>query len=295
MRATVVSSGALVKKDPTAPSDPNEEDPSFLLEGYLDGPEVDVDVVMGLGEARYAKVVDNGPTAEPYFAETRGVCPSLLPAEGQASLQKLAIDSLKCCGFDCGVFHVECKLTNEGTDARLIEINARMGGGQVRKTHLLASGVDLVEETLFTAVGIPCNPHVSIENTAVAYAYVTNQKSGVVDGLAMPRSGSRRPIKAWRTASRSSRTARRSWARTALPDWLLDVMVTDSDAKRALDRCCPWRRRSTCRGSCAGHASFWGVHAPQHRYKAHQHPRPISSATGFLGSGGFSRPGLRLP
>ena len=52
---------------------------------------------------------------------------------------------------------------------RLIEINARMGGGQVRKTHLLASGVDLVEETLFTSVGIPCNPHVSVDGAAVAY------------------------------------------------------------------------------------------------------------------------------
>ena len=91
-----------------------------------------------------------------------------------------------------------------------------MGGGQVRKTHLLASGVDLVEETLFTAVGIPCNPHVSIENTAVAYTYVTNAKSGKVDGWRMPRNGSRRPIKVWPTASRSSRTGRRSWARTTL-------------------------------------------------------------------------------
>ena len=234
MRATVVSSGALVKKDPTAPADDSGEDPSFLLEEYLDGPEVDVDVVMGLGEARYAKVVDNGPTAEPYFAETWGVCPSLLPSEGQASLQKLAIDSLKCCGFDCGVFHVECKLTSRGP--RLIEINARMGGGQVRKTHLLASGVDLVEETLFTAVGIPCNPHVSIENTAVAYTYVTNQKSGVVDGLA---SAAKRVAETDKSVAYCKPLVKDGAAIVgsddALPDWLLDVMVTDGDAKRALD------------------------------------------------------------
>ena len=45
--------------------------------------QVDVDVVMSEGEARYAVVVDNGPTAEPYFAETWGCCPSRLDAATQ--------------------------------------------------------------------------------------------------------------------------------------------------------------------------------------------------------------------
>ena len=118
----------------------------------------------------------------------------------------------------------------------MIEINARMGGGQVRKTHLLASGVDLVEETLFTAVGIPCNPHVSIENTAVAYTYVTNQKSGVVDGLA---SAAKRVAETDKSVAYCKPLVKDGAAIVgsddALPDWLLDVMVTDSDAKRALD------------------------------------------------------------
>ena len=56
----------------------------FLLEEYLDGPEVDVDVVMADGAAQYAVVVDNGPTAEPYFAETWGLCPSTLSRSDQA-------------------------------------------------------------------------------------------------------------------------------------------------------------------------------------------------------------------
>jgi len=36
---------------------------------------------------------------------------------------------VKCLGFDTGVFHVEAKLTSNGPF--LIEVNARMGGGQV--------------------------------------------------------------------------------------------------------------------------------------------------------------------
>jgi biotin carboxylase len=37
---------------------------------------------------------------------------------------------LQALGFTCGVFHVECKYTSRGP--RLIEVNARMGGGCVR-------------------------------------------------------------------------------------------------------------------------------------------------------------------
>ena len=56
---------------------------TFILEQYLDGDEVDVDVVMSEGDWRYAAVSDNGPTLEPYFNETWAVSPSLLPRTKQ--------------------------------------------------------------------------------------------------------------------------------------------------------------------------------------------------------------------
>jgi len=61
-------------------------DLTVLLEQYLDGDEVDVDIVMSEGEWCYAAVSDNGPTHEPYFNETWGLCPSKLPKEKQNSL-----------------------------------------------------------------------------------------------------------------------------------------------------------------------------------------------------------------
>ena len=41
-----------------------------MMEEYLDGPEVDVDLIMSEGEAVYGAVTDNWPTVEPYFLET---------------------------------------------------------------------------------------------------------------------------------------------------------------------------------------------------------------------------------
>ena len=44
---------------------------TFMVEQYLDGPEVDVDVVLNSeGDVAYGNVTDNWPTIEPYFNET---------------------------------------------------------------------------------------------------------------------------------------------------------------------------------------------------------------------------------
>ena len=79
---------------------------------------------------------------------------------------------------------MELKYTSRGP--RLIEINARMGGGQVRKTHLEVYGVDLVEETLFSCVGIPNRPPADLSRPlcALAYNYVNAPQSGRVESLA---------------------------------------------------------------------------------------------------------------
>lgn len=163
LSSLVVSSGALVKNDGSGMGTAASSviGVKFLLERYLDGNEVDVDIVMSEGEWQYAAVSDNGPTLEPYFNETWAVSPSLLPRKQQVALKELAVGAVKALGFDDGIFHVECKYTSVGP--HLIEVNARMGGGPVHQTNLRCWNVDLVEETLFIAVGVPARPDVPRE------------------------------------------------------------------------------------------------------------------------------------
>jgi biotin carboxylase len=180
LSSLVVSSGALVKKtDDTGVDASSVVDLTVLLEQYLDGSEVDCDVVMSDGEWQYAAVADNGPTKEPYFNETWGLCPSMLGKDQQAALKDLSVNSVKALGFTSGIFHVECKLTSTGP--HLIEVNARMGGGPVRECNRLVWGVDLVEETIFCALGIPARPVVHAQpNTCVGYCFVNAPRSGTI-------------------------------------------------------------------------------------------------------------------
>eukprot|EP00798_Chlamydomonas_sp_ICE-L_P007624 gene7624-781_t len=97
----------------------------LMLEEYLDGDEVDCDVIFDNGQCVFGAVADNWPTIEPYFNETGSNSPSTLSRSKQAELLELAIRAVQCLGFILGVFHVECKYTSRGP--RLIEVNCRMG------------------------------------------------------------------------------------------------------------------------------------------------------------------------
>jgi carnosine synthase len=184
LRTLVVSSGALVKDTGNGGVQANNViGTTFLLEQYLDGDEVDVDVVMAEGEWRYAAVSDNGPTLEPYFNETWAVTPSLLPRQKQHELRELAINCVKALGFQDGVFHVELKYTSRGP--HLIEVNARMGGGPVHATNLRVWNVNLVDETLLAAAGIPSRPDVPrLPLECIANADVNTLRSGTLKNLA---------------------------------------------------------------------------------------------------------------
>jgi biotin carboxylase len=152
----------------------------LLLEEFYDGDEFDVDALMSKGEVVYASLSDNWACWEPWFQETGMNIPSLYPEEKQAELKAFASQTLRALGFTDGAFHVEVKYTSRGP--RLIEVNARMGGMCVRDANLRTWGVDLVEEHIMTALGIPIRPRMPPEPlVCFAQAAVNAPYSGIVE------------------------------------------------------------------------------------------------------------------
>ena len=138
-----------------------------MMEQYLDGDEVDVDIILSNGEATYAKVTDNLPTLEPWFNETGACTPSILPQSKQDELVETSIKMLKALGLTSGVMHVELKYTTQN-GPQLIEVNGRMGGGPVRGMNLAVWGVDLIEAQLMPAVGLPALPPIPASPSLIA-------------------------------------------------------------------------------------------------------------------------------
>lgn len=235
LRSLVVSSGALVKGTGQADGVAAAEviDVTFFLERYLDGDEVDVDIVMSEGEWQYAAVSDNGPTLEPYFNETWAVSPSLLSKAQQVALKELAIGSVKALGFQDGIFHVECKCTSEGP--HLIEVNARMGGGPVFTTNKLCWNVDLVEEALFISVGLPSRPDVPREPlTCIANSDINALRSGVLlDCEFLNPLRNREDVFSFSPHVTAGEEV--VGPKDGLPTWLVEVVVKRPTPRKALD------------------------------------------------------------
>jgi carnosine synthase len=125
----------------------------LLFEEYLDGVEFDVDLVLEDGECVFSSVSQQSPTHEPSFQETGLHCPPDHDAKSVRRLVELSVQTVQAFGFLGGVLHVEGKCTSKGP--RIVEVNARMGGGRIHQIVEAVWGVDLIEAHLRAALGLP--------------------------------------------------------------------------------------------------------------------------------------------
>ncbi|EFJ50268.1 hypothetical protein VOLCADRAFT_89214 [Volvox carteri f. nagariensis] len=204
----------------------------LMVEEYLDGHEVDCDLIFDNGRPVYGAITDNWPTVEPYFNETGSNCPSVLPKAHQIELLELSVRAVQSLGFKLGVFHVECKYTSRG--ARLIEVNCRMGGGPVRDTNLLVWGVDLVEEHLMACAGIPVRPPVARRPLKQMAEYTINaQKTGHLKSVDfLDRYKGQEGVLYARPLVQPG--AKCNCVADGLPTWLCELMVIRPDVRQAI-------------------------------------------------------------
>ena len=127
----------------------------MTLEEFLDGEEFDVDILLSEGEPVYASVTRD-LTQPDHLREAGSQMPPAFPVEKQGEMIEFAKWVLQALEFSDGAFHVEVKYTSNGP--RLIEVNARIGGGPIYYFHRHVWGVDLVEQYLLTCLGVPIRP-----------------------------------------------------------------------------------------------------------------------------------------
>lgn len=131
-------------------------DHTVVIEEYLVGAEVDIDMLIQNGKLHYAAVTDNFAPLEPYFMELGGQIPSALSHQTQAELVRVAFEVVSALGAkDCCV-HFEARWTERGVVP--IEANLRLGGAEVYSFNLEARGVDLVEGAARIALGLALPP-----------------------------------------------------------------------------------------------------------------------------------------
>lgn len=130
----------------------NSRHGEVIVEEYLDGPEVSVEVMVVDGKVNILQITDKITTGAPHFVEMGHTQPSQLPHETQQQIREVADMACKSIGIDKGPAHVEMKVTSRGPV--MIELGARMGGDNIT-THLVpfSTGIDMVKATIMVALG----------------------------------------------------------------------------------------------------------------------------------------------
>lgn len=123
-----------------------------IVEEFLDGPEVSVEVMVVNGKVNILQITDKITTEAPHFVEMGHTQPSRLSEDTQEAIRRVAADACKAIGIDKGPAHVEMRVTKRGPV--MIELGARMGGDNIT-THLvpLSTGIDMVGSTIKVALG----------------------------------------------------------------------------------------------------------------------------------------------
>ncbi len=133
-------------------SSENGRQGDIIIEEYMRGPEVSVEVMVVDSVPNILQITDKLTTGEPHFVEIGHSQPSRLPDEAKKKIADLAGRAALAVGIKNGPAHAEIILTESGP--KMVEIGARMGGGCIT-THLvpLSTGIDMTRGTIDIALG----------------------------------------------------------------------------------------------------------------------------------------------
>lgn len=123
-----------------------------IIEEYLQGNEVSVEVMVVDGKVNILQITDKLTTGAPHFVEMGHSQPTRHPLETQKAIKNLAIQACQAVGIDQGPAHVEMMVTKRGPV--MIELGARMGGDNITTALVpLSTGIDMVKATIDVALG----------------------------------------------------------------------------------------------------------------------------------------------
>jgi len=149
----------------------------IIIEEYLQGNEVSVEIIVIDGKPHILQVTDKLTTGAPHFVEMGHSQPSSLADENVEKIKELAGKAALSVGIQNGPAHAEIIMTSGGS--KMVEIGARLGGDCIT-THLvpLSTGIDMVKAVIQMALGEKPNLEKKIDKGAAIRYF--NAPQGVI-------------------------------------------------------------------------------------------------------------------
>ena len=154
---------------------------NIIVEEYLEGPEVSVEIVVKDSIPEVIQITDKTTTGAPHFAEIGHLQPSQLPSNILNEIANVACNAAKSIGLINSLVHAEIKVTKNGP--KMIELGARGGGDGIAEQLLeLSTGVSFPEIALQIAMGEPITIPRERKQNASCIRFIQTQE-GILDSI----------------------------------------------------------------------------------------------------------------
>lgn len=159
-----------------------KREPLWLLEEFLDGPEVSVEAYTYQGETTLIGITDKSVTGLPFFIEDGHMFPADLDANLEQEIGDYVIQVLVAVGHDHGISHTEVKLTKDGP--RIVEINPRPGGNYIAELIEHVTGINMLKMHIDLALGVkPDTSSFTNVRGSAAVKFLVPNRGGVVEAV----------------------------------------------------------------------------------------------------------------
>ena len=175
-----------LKKETYEYSKGNSRNGTVLVEEYMQGPEVSVEVMVVEGHPHILSITDKYITPPPYFVELAHCEPSRLDPQTQEEIGRVAAQAIKAIGIENAPAHVEIKVTQDGP--KIVELAARLGGDFITsKLVPLSTGIDMVGASVLLATGE--KPELMPKwqrSAAIHFLHTPEASEGVLAAITVP-------------------------------------------------------------------------------------------------------------
>ncbi|MXQ72768.1 ATP-grasp domain-containing protein [Clostridiaceae bacterium DONG20-135] len=130
----------------------NSSNNEILVEEYMKGFEVSVEIFVVNNDPRVIQITDKITTGAPHFIEIGHFQPSTVNHNLYEKISKVAISAVKALAIDRGPAHVEIIVTKSGP--KIVEVGARLGGDHITTDLVpMSTGINmvkmLIDDTLY--------------------------------------------------------------------------------------------------------------------------------------------------
>lgn len=131
----------------------NSRSGKVIIEEYLKGQEVSVEMIVYNNTPHILAVTDKLTLGPPYFVEIGHAEQSMLESSKLQAVKDLATRAVLSVGINNSPAHVEIMVTDNGP--KMIELGSRMGGGAITTDLVpLATGIDMVQSVINMSLGL---------------------------------------------------------------------------------------------------------------------------------------------